>query len=94
MTEDGDESAGEEEEEEVEEEVEVKTKKETVTTYEFERVSSSSSSSSSDDGVTDYGIHFSQFGQVNNNIAIWARNSKDVTDEEYEGFYKAITKVR
>eukprot|EP01006_Ploeotia_vitrea_P056200 TRINITY_DN68075_c0_g4_i1.p1 TRINITY_DN68075_c0_g4~~TRINITY_DN68075_c0_g4_i1.p1 ORF type:complete len:770 (+),score=76.91 TRINITY_DN68075_c0_g4_i1:43-2352(+) len=28
--------------------------------------------------------------RLNNNIAIWARESKDITDEEYQNFYKAI----
>jgi len=28
--------------------------------------------------------------RLNNNVAVWARDAKDVTDEEYQNFYKAI----
>lgn len=30
------------------------------------------------------------WARLNNNVAVWARDSKDVTDEEYQNFYKAI----
>lgn len=32
--------------------------------------------------------------RINNNVAIWARSPKSVTDEEYQAFYKAVSKVR
>lgn len=31
-----------------------------------------------------------EWERLNNNLAIWSRESKDVTDEEYQKFYKAI----
>lgn len=31
--------------------------------------------------------------RVNNNVAIWSRSPKDITDDEYNNFYKAISKV-
>lgn len=33
-----------------------------------------------------------EWEKVNNNVAIWARSPKDVTDEEYNKFFKSITK--
>lgn len=30
--------------------------------------------------------------RLNNNVAIWAREAKDVTDDEYQSFFKAISK--
>jgi heat shock protein beta len=30
--------------------------------------------------------------RVNNNVAIWAREKEEVTDEEYQKFFKSITK--
>merc|ERR1719223_1763371 len=30
--------------------------------------------------------------RLNNNVAIWSRESKDVSDEEYQSFYRAIAK--
>lgn len=30
--------------------------------------------------------------RVNNNVAIWSRENKDITEEEYQKFYKAISK--
>merc|ERR1712178_616399 len=30
--------------------------------------------------------------RVNNNVAIWAREKEDVTDEEYQKFFKSISK--
>merc|ERR1719223_1761283 len=30
--------------------------------------------------------------RLNNNVAIWSRESKDVSDEEYQSFYQAIAK--
>jgi heat shock protein beta len=32
--------------------------------------------------------------RVNDNVAIWARNKEDVTDEEYNNFFKSLDKVR
>ena len=31
--------------------------------------------------------------RINNNVAIWGRTPKEVTDAEYESFYQAISKV-
>merc|ERR1711871_1808261 len=31
-------------------------------------------------------------GRVNNNVAIWAREKEDVTDDEYQKFFKSISK--
>jgi heat shock protein beta len=30
--------------------------------------------------------------RVNSNVAIWARDSKEITDAEYQGFYKSMSK--
>ena len=30
--------------------------------------------------------------RVNNNVAIWSREKEDISDEEYQKFYKAISK--
>lgn len=30
--------------------------------------------------------------RVNNNVAIWSRENKDISEEEYQKFYKAISK--
>ena len=29
---------------------------------------------------------------MNNNVAIWSREKEDISDEEYQKFYKAISK--
>jgi len=34
----------------------------------------------------------SEWVQVNSVKAIWTRNPKDITDEEYDNFYKSLTK--
>jgi len=33
-----------------------------------------------------------QWDRINSNVAIWARDKEDVTDEEYQNFFKAIVK--
>lgn len=36
----------------------------------------------------------SEWERLNTQNAIWLRDSNDVTDEEYEKFYQAMSKVR
>jgi heat shock protein beta len=75
------------EEDEDEEEDETAESEDGVEVEEEEEEESSEEDSAKTEKVDKWDWH-----RVNSNVAIWSRDKEDVNDEEYQNFYKAITK--
>ena len=73
----------EEEEEETEEDTDKETDDDELSVEEEEEEKSPAKA----EKVDKWGWH-----RVNTNVAIWSREKEEITDEEYQKFYKAISK--